>query len=62
MRIRACLDETPAGDGSCAVEAWVEQPSLLPPLPIQDALDICASLLLALASVMAIKIVAKKTQ
>lgn len=39
-RVLTCLDPVPAGDGSCAETAWVEQPGLLPPLSVKEGLTI----------------------
>ncbi|WP_036133477.1 hypothetical protein [Aerolutibacter daejeonensis] len=33
MRVLVCLDAVPAADGSCAQQAWVEQPSVADLLP-----------------------------
>lgn len=32
-RVLVCLDEVPAQDGSCAVQAWQEVPAAQPLLP-----------------------------
>ena len=61
-RVLVCLDPVPASDGSCAESAYIEQPSVLPPLTIEEANDIGAAMLLALASVMAVKVALRKSQ
>ncbi|MFT4178275.1 MAG: hypothetical protein QM612_02250 [Thermomonas sp.] len=35
-RVLACLDETPAQDGSCAYQAWVDQASFSDFLPTHE--------------------------
>lgn len=35
-RVLTCLDQQPAQDGSCAVQAWVEQPSIVAYLPTME--------------------------
>lgn len=60
--VLSCLDDPLPSDGTCASAVWVEQPSMLPPLSISDAQEIGWALLSALAAVMVVKIVAKKTQ
>lgn len=62
IRYLVCLDETPAGDGTCASTAWVESPTFLPPLPIEDATTIAVAFLTAFVAVQVVKIVARKTQ
>lgn len=32
MRVLVCLDAVPAADGTCGQTAYLEQPSILPPL------------------------------
>lgn len=49
-------------DGTCVQQAWMEAPSLLPPLPIEDAQQIAYAALAAFVAVMVVKIIAKKTQ
>ena len=61
-RVLVCLHPVPASGGSCAVSAYIEQPSVLPPLTIEEANDIGAAMLLALASVMAVKVALRKSQ
>lgn len=61
MRILACMDETPASDGTCAVQAWVEQPSLLPPMTTDEATEIGTAALVAFVAVMVVKVVMKKS-
>lgn len=60
--VLTCLDDPLPSDGSCVNALWVEQPSLLPPLSISAAQDIAFAFLGALAAVMIVKIVARKTQ
>lgn len=60
--ILACLDDPLPTDGSCVEQAWIEQPSMLPPLSIADAQQISYAFLGALVAVMVVKVVAKKTQ
>lgn len=38
MRVLVCLDVEPAVDGTCTSEAWVDQPTLLPPLSVEEGL------------------------
>lgn len=61
-RTLVCLDPVPASDGSCAESAWLEQPSLLPPMTVEQATDIAATALLAFAAVMAVKVAFRKSQ
>lgn len=39
-RVLVCLDPTPAQDGSCQLQAWVEQPSIADMLPTVDQANI----------------------
>jgi hypothetical protein len=59
MLVLACLDDPLPTDGTCTTQQWVQEPSLLPPLSIADAESIAYTLLVALASVMAIKLLRK---
>lgn len=61
-RILVCLDPVPASDGSCAESAWLEQPSLLPPMTVEEANDIAAAALMAFAVVMVVKVAFRKSQ
>lgn len=60
-RVLTCtaFDESTA---TCTAEAWVEQSEWPPPLPIEDAQLIASAVLLLFASVMAVKVVFRKTQ
>lgn len=49
-RVLTCLDEQPAQDGSCAVQAWVEQPSFVPPMTVDGAQQIAAAAALLFAT------------
>lgn len=60
--ILACLDDPMPTDGTCVSQAWIEQPFLLPPFDIGSAEQVAGAALFAFAAVMAIKLVAKKTQ
>lgn len=62
MRVLTCLDPVPAEDGTCAQAAYIELPSVLPPLTVEEAEDIAGALLLALAAVMAVKVAFRKSQ
>ncbi|GAA5008868.1 hypothetical protein FNZ56_02905 [Pseudoluteimonas lycopersici] len=63
MQTLTCLDDPPpAPGGSCTTTAWVEAPSLVPPLSIDDAQTIAYAFLGALVAVMVVKIIGKKTQ
>lgn len=50
-RVLVCLDDVPATDGSCAVEAWQEVPSqpLLPELTKENVQEIAPHLAVLLA-------------
>ena len=58
-RVLVCMDEVPASDGSCAHEAWVEQPTFLPPMSLEDAQAISHAALLAWVSVAAVVLLRK---
>lgn len=62
MRTLVCLDPVPNSDGSCTESAWLEQPSMLPPLTVEEAREISSVALLALAAVMAVKVAFRKSQ
>ena len=57
-RALVCLDEIPAGDGSCANQAWIEIPTL-EPLSLADAQTIGQSALLAWVTIAAVLLVRK---
>lgn len=46
-------------DGTCVQQVWVQEPSLLPPLSIDDAQTIAYSFLVAMAMVMGVKLLKK---
>jgi len=56
VRVLACLDPVPAADGSCNQQAWIEQPTLIPKLTLEQAQRIGDAMLLALIPVVAIKL------
>jgi len=60
-RVLVCLDEVPDPLGECAQVAWEEQPTLLPPLSVEDAQALSYSALLAWATVAAALLVRKAT-
>lgn len=49
-RVLTCLDQTPAQDGSCALQAWQEAPTLLPELSPAQVYDICGHVAALLAT------------
>lgn len=61
-RVLTCIDPVPASDGSCAEAVYLEQPSFLPPMTVQDARDISTAVLTALVAVMAVKVAFRKSQ
>jgi len=62
-QVLACLDDPPpTGGGPCTNSAWIEQPSFLPPLSVDDAQTIAYDFLAALCAVMVVKLIGKKTQ
>jgi hypothetical protein len=66
MKYLACVTWVLDGNGdptdTCATQAWVEQPSMLPPLTVAEARDIGQAALIAFACVMAVKVAFKKSQ
>jgi hypothetical protein len=61
-RVLTCTDPVPNSDGSCTSAAYLEMPSLLPAMTVQEAQDIAATALLAFAAVMAVKLAFRKSQ
>lgn len=56
MRVLVCLDTEPNPDPSqCAESAYVEQPSLIPEMTLEQGKEIGHAFLLAVISVVAIK-------
>lgn len=51
MRVLVCLDAQPAADGSCAQTAFIEQPSLIPQMTLEQGKDIGHAFLLAVVAV-----------
>jgi len=52
MRVLVCLDPQPAADGSCAQQAWIEQPSFADLLPtVAEANEIGWAFIASLAVV-----------
>lgn len=61
-RTLVCIDAVPNSDGSCTESAWIEMPSLLPPMTVEDAQQIASAAFLAFAAVMAVKVAFRKSQ
>lgn len=61
MKVLACLQYDEA-TSTCTTETWVEQPSLLPPMTTEQAVEISTAALVAFAAVMAIKVAFRKSQ
>lgn len=61
-RVLTCIDAVPNTDGSCLEAVYLESPSLLPPMTVEEAESIAGALLLALAAVMAVKVAFRKSQ
>ena len=61
-RVLTCIDTVPNEDGSCTSAVYLEQPTLLPPMTVEEATDIAAGALLAFAVVMAVKVAFRKSQ
>lgn len=58
-RALVCLDEVPATDGTCTLQAWQEIPTALPTLSVEDAHAIGMSLLACVAGLVALKLINK---
>lgn len=58
-RVLVCVDEVPASNGSCAVQAWQEVPSLLPPMSLEKAQAISDAALFAWVSIAAVVLIRK---
>lgn len=59
-RVLVCLDETPpAYDGVCTTTAWVEQPTLVPELSLEDAQLLSHAALFAWVTVAAALLIRK---
>lgn len=56
-RALVCLDEIPAPDGTCAVQAWQEVIVGLPPMSLETAQDISSAALFAWAAVACLVII-----
>jgi len=48
MKVLACIEYDAAGN-TCTVQAWVDQPGLLPPLPVAQGLQL-SGLMVAIAA------------
>lgn len=48
-RVLVCIDPVPLADGTCTDQAWLEQPGLLPPLPVEQGLQLSAGLISIMA-------------
>lgn len=55
-RALVCLDEVPAGDGSCTSQAWQEIPTVLPTLTIEQGHEIGMALLWMVGGLAALKL------
>lgn len=49
-RVLTCVDATPASDGTCAESVWLDVPGVLPPLPVQSALQLSGLLITLFAA------------
>lgn len=58
-RVLVCLDEVPAPDGTCALQAWQEAPTALPTLDVGTASEIGMALLWCVAGLAALKLINK---
>ena len=58
-RVLVCLDEVPAPDGSCALQAWQEAPTVLPTLTVEEGHLIGITLLWCVAGLAALKLINK---
>lgn len=55
-RVLTCIDAVPAVDGSCAQQAWLEQPSWVDQLPtVEEANDIGMLFFFSLVAIAAAK-------
>lgn len=55
-RVLVCLDAVPAQDGSCALEAWMEQPAWVDYLPtVEQANTVGGAIFAAVCVVVAVK-------
>jgi hypothetical protein len=59
MKVLACM-EYDAATGQCMQEAWVEQPSLLPPLTPEQGSQIGWSIMLMWVSIACLVMLARK--
>jgi len=61
--IPACLErDLDAASGECTAVIWIPQPSLLPELPVEDALAIGSAIAYLLAVAYAFRLVRKALQ
>lgn len=51
-RVLTCIDAVPASDGSCAQQAWIEQPSWVDYLPTVDEANTVGGAMFAACCVM----------
>lgn len=60
LPVLVCLDEVPpAPGGTCSQTAWIEQPTLIPELTLQEAQTLSHAALIAWVSVAAVLLLRK---
>lgn len=58
-RVLTCIDPVPAIDGTCTTSAWLEFPTVLPTLTIEEGRAIGWALFAMVAGMQAIKLLRK---
>ena len=58
MLVQACpLDQYDTATGTCAAPIWIEQPGLLPPLPVEQGLLVSGAMISVVAGAWGLKLV-----
>lgn len=58
MLVQGCaLDDFDASTGTCAAPVWIDQPGLLPPLPVEQGLLVSGAMITVVAGAWSLKYV-----
>lgn len=58
-RVLTCIDPVPATDGTCTTTAWLEFPTVLPNLTVEQGREIGFALFAMVAGMVAMKLITK---